>query len=139
EKHDPPIRCSLMGLSFGGCFLRTQSPFPARTRVQLLLRTADCSLKTEGKVRVMDPELGMGIEFSTRTVQFRHRLEELVQQMSASPDTIAEVLVEPEGIDWDNAAADSPGGTAPPAEGEVEYDALLELFRTGATLPTEQF
>ncbi len=139
EKHDPPIRCSLMGLSFGGCFLRTQSPFPARTRVELLLRAADCSVKTEGKVRVMDPELGMGIEFLTRTFQHRQRLEDLIQRMTASPDAIAEVLVEPEGLDWDDGAADSSGGTTRSPEDQVEQDPLLELFRTWATLPKEQF
>jgi len=46
----------------------------------------------------MDPELGMGIEFLTQTVQHRHRLEELIRQMTASPDAIAEVLVEPEAV-----------------------------------------
>jgi len=139
EKHDPPIRCSLMGLSFGGCFLRTQSPFPAQTRVELLLRAADCSVKTEGKVRIMDPELGMGIEFLSRTFEHRRRLEQLIQQMTASPDAIAEVLVEPEGLDWDDAAADSSGGATGSPVQEVQHDPLLELFRTGATLTRKQF
>src|ERR1700692_2166187 len=44
EKHDPPIRCSLMAISFGGCFLRTQSPFPNQTRVALLLQAAGSSV-----------------------------------------------------------------------------------------------
>ena len=136
EKGDPPIRCSLMGLSFGGCFLGTQSPFPAHTRVELLLRAADCSVKTEGKVRVMDPELGMGIEFLTRTLQQRHRLGQLIQQLTANPDVVAEILVEPEGLDWDDA--DSPAGTGL-QEGEVQDDPLLELFRTGTALTKEQF
>src|ERR1700674_3334059 len=139
EKHDPPIRCSLVGLSFGGCFLRTQSPFPAHTRVELLLRAAEGSVKTQGKVRLMDPELGMGIEFSSRTSEHRHRLEQLIHQMVASPDTIAEVLAEPEGLDWDDGAADSPRGTTRSVEDEVERDPLLELFRTGSTLTEEQF
>src|SRR4030081_2482159 len=144
EKHDPPIRCTLVGLSFGGCFLRTQSPFPARTRVELLLRVADSSIKTQGKVRLMDPELGMGIEFLNRTSDHRHRLEQLIHQMAASPDTIAEVLVEPEGLDWDDsatdvAAADSSGGTTRSLDDDVERDPLLELFRTGPTLSKEQF
>ncbi len=139
EKHDPPIRCTLLGLSFGGCFLRTQSPFPAQTRVELLLRAADCSVKTEGKVRLMDPELGMGIEFLTRTFQQRRRLEQLIQRMTASPDAIAEVLVEPEGLDWDDTAADSgEAATVAPVE-ETDPDPLLELFRSGATLTRKQF
>jgi DNA-binding response OmpR family regulator len=139
EKHDPPIRCSLVGLSFGGCFLRTQSPFPARTRVELLLRVADGSIKTQGKVRLMDPELGMGIEFLNRTSDHRHRLEQLIHQMAANPETIAEVLVEPEGLDWDDAAADSSGGATRSLDDDVERDPLLELFRTGPTLSKEQF
>jgi len=139
EKHDPPIRCSLMGLSFGGCFLRTQSPFPAQTRVELLLRAADCSVKTAGKVRVMDPELGMGVEFLARTLQHRRRLEQLIQQVAASPDAIAEVLVEPEGLDWDDGAADPSAGDTPSPEEDGEHDPLLELFRTWATVTKEQF
>ena len=88
---------------------------------------------------MMDPELGMGIEFLTRTFQHRHRLELLIQQMTASPDAIADVLVEPDGLDWDDGAADSSGGATRALENEVEHDPLLELFRTGATLPKEQF
>jgi CheY-like chemotaxis protein len=139
EKHDPPIRCSLVGLSFGGCFLQTQSPFPTHTRVELLLRAADGSVKTQGKVRLMDPDLGMGIEFLNRTSEHRHRLEQLIHQMAASPDTIAEVLVEPEGLDWDDGAADSSRGATRSPEDEVERDPLLELFRIGATLTKERF
>ncbi len=139
EKRDPPIRCSLVGLSFGGCFLRTQSPFPARTRVELLLRVAEVSIKTQGKVRVMDPELGMGIEFSNRTFEHRHRLEHLIQQMAATPDAVAEVLVEPEGLDWEDGVADASSGTTGALDDEVERDPLLELFRTGPTLTKEQF
>ncbi|MGD0506792.1 MAG: PilZ domain-containing protein [Terriglobales bacterium] len=139
EIHDPPIRCSLMGLSFGGCFLRTQSPFPAQTRVELLLRAADCSVKTAGKVRVMDPELGMGIEFFNRTFEHRRRLEQLIRQMTASPDAIAEVLVEPEGLDWDESAADSSEAATHSPEEQIEHDPFLELFRTWPSLTKKQF
>jgi len=91
----------------------------------------------------MDPELGMGIEFLNRTFEHRHRLEQLIHQMAANPDTIAEVLVEPEGLDWDDsaadAAADSSGGTTRALDDDVARDPLLELFRTGPTLSKEQF
>jgi CheY-like chemotaxis protein len=139
EKHDPPIRCTLVALSFGGCFLRTQSAFPPQTRIELLLRAADRSVETEGKVQFMDPELGMGIEFRTRTNEDQHRLQELIQIMTASPDIISEVLVEPEGMDWNDDAAHSSFGSTPSLENEVEHDLLLELFRTGAALTRGQF
>jgi hypothetical protein len=87
----------------------------------------------------MDPELGMGIEFLIQTFEHRRRLEQLIQQMTASPDTIAEVLVEPEGLDWDDGAADSSGGAKRSPQEVVEHDPLLELFRTGATLTRKQF
>lgn len=138
EKHDPPIHCSLMSLSAGGCFLRTQSPFPAQTRVELLLRAADHSVKTEGKVQIMDPELGMGVEFLPRTAERRRRLQKLIEQITASPDTVAEVLVEPEGIDWDHGSESSTASTAV-AQNEPDSDSLLELFRTGAALNKAQF
>lgn len=139
DKHDPPIRCSLMALSPGGCFLRTQSPFPAQTRVDLLLRAADCSVKTQGKVRIMDPEFGMGIEFLNRTAEHRHRLEQLIHQRNSSPDAVADVLVEPEGLDWDDSAAATTEGTSGSPDGEAAQDPLLELFRNGAAIPREQF
>jgi CheY-like chemotaxis protein len=139
EKHDPPIRCTLLGVSFGGCFLRTQSPFPPQTRVEMLLRAADSSVKTQGKVLLMDPELGMGIEFLPRTPENRQRLQDLIQQMTASPDTVSEVLVEPEGIDWEHNATTAPGAATRSSTNETEPDALLELFHSGASLTKGQF
>jgi hypothetical protein len=87
----------------------------------------------------MDPELGMGIEFLTRTPEHRQRLQGLIQQMTASPDTVSEVLVEPEGIDWDHDATRSSGATTQSLNSEAEPDPLLELFRTGASLTKGQF
>lgn len=139
EKHDPPVRCTLMALSPGGCFLRTQSPFPAQTKVELMLRAADCSIKTEGKVRLMDPELGMGIEFFMRTDEHRRRLEEVIRQVAANPEAAAEVLVEPEGIDWEEGDADSEQTASGASLDEIECDPLLELFQTGAALSKQEF
>lgn len=139
EKHDPPIRCSLLALTPGGCFLRTQSPFPSRTRVEVLLRAADCSVKTEGTVQLMDPDLGMGVEFLTMTSERRNRLRQLIDQVTASPDTISDVLVEPEGIDWEQDATKPDEATTRSAGKEPQSDPLLELFRTGASLSKRQF
>jgi CheY-like chemotaxis protein len=138
EKHDPPIRCTLSALSSGGCFLRTQSPFPPQTRLELLLRAADCSVKTQGKVQLMDPELGMGIEFLTATPEHRQRLEALILQITTNLDSVSEVLVEPEGIDWEQEVVEPSAATAS-LENEGTPDPLLALFRTGASLGKGQF
>jgi len=139
DVHDPPSSCTLTALSLGGCFLRTDSPFPTQTRVELLLRAADCSVRTEGKVRFMHPELGMGVQFMSRTADHRRRLEELIQQIIVSPDTVAEVLVEPEGLDWESAAEGSDPATLQESQTEAQTDPLLELLERGATLSREQF
>ena len=136
EKHEPPVCCSLMAISSAGCFLKTQSPFPAHARVQLLLRAADASVRTEGRVRMMDPELGMGIEFLTAAAD-RRRLVELIQKMNASPESVSEVLVEPEGIDWEEGAAE--GASTELQGGRGEGDPLLELFGAAAVLSKEMF
>jgi CheY-like chemotaxis protein len=138
EKRDPPIHCTLICLSEAGCFLRTQSAFPVQTRVELLLRVADYSVKAQGKVRFMDPELGMGIEFLVPTARHRHRLEELIQQIGANPDAVADVLVEPEGIDWENSVGVSLSETPGPTDA-LESDPLLELFCKGSALSKGEF
>ncbi len=136
EKHDPPIRCTLVAISSAGCFLRTASPFPPQTRVELLLRAADSSVKTQGKVQLMDPELGMGIEFLASTPDHRERLQGLIERVTASPDMVQEVLVEPEGMDWDYDATQP---AAPALADEAGSDPLLALFRSGASLNKAQF
>lgn len=138
EKHDPPIRCRLIALSSCGCFLRTQSPFPPQSRVELLLRAADCSVKAQGKVLLMDPELGMGIEFLTATPKHRQRLEALILQITTNPESVSDVLVEPEGMDWEQETADPDAATQAP-QNEAAADPLLELFRNGASLGKGQF
>jgi len=54
--------------------------------------------------------------------------------MSTSPARIGEVLVEPEGLDWEDAA---PGGSNS-SQQEPDADPLLELFRTGNTLDKKE-
>jgi hypothetical protein len=83
----------------------------------------------------MDPELGMGIEFLTAADQ-QPRLEKLIQQIEARPESAAEVLVEPEGIDWEAEAAGAPEASA---DGELGCDGLLELFGVATRLSKEMF
>src|SRR5207249_3776382 len=61
EQADPPIRCVIADISLGGCFLRTDSPFPIETRVELFLCVEDCRFTTEGKVRVCIPSSVWGL------------------------------------------------------------------------------
>ena len=75
DQDDPPARCQLTDLSLGGCYLSISSPFPVLTRVTLSMKTAGAELRSEGVVRVMHPEKGMGVEFAQTTAGHRASLE----------------------------------------------------------------
>jgi hypothetical protein len=111
------------------------------TRVELFFCVADCRFRTEGKVRVMHPEFGMGVEFAGKTLEHRRLMEAVIRRLTLSHDPLPEVLVEPEGLDWGDSVEelleDSSVSTA--WEPEELEDPLLELLRTGALLPKEQF
>jgi CheY-like chemotaxis protein len=132
EKHDPPIQCTLMSISLGGCFVGTPSPFPNRTRVEMLLRAGESSIKTEGKVRLMEPELGMGIEFVSKTFKERQRLELLIRKITAGDAGVVDVLLEPEGFDWE-------GSSVRASDSSPETDPLLKLFGESSGLSRAEF
>src|ERR1700758_1330745 len=81
EKDDPPVRCKLTDLSLGGCYLEIVSPFPVRTRIVLAMRVAEVELRVEGVVRVMHPEVGMGVEFTQKTTEQRNHVEKFIQTL----------------------------------------------------------
>ncbi len=132
EQDDPPVQCKLSDLSLGGCYLETTSPFPERTRVVLSMRIKQLQVKADGVVRVMHPEVGMGVEFTQKTPQQREHVEKFIQTLTSSGGAIPELLVEPEGFD----TAEPP---APETNIDEPYDPLLDLFRNKAELDTEPF
>jgi hypothetical protein len=132
EQDDPPVQCKLSDLSLGGCYLETNSPFPERTRVVLSMRIKQLQVKADGVVRVMHPEVGMGVEFTQKTPQQREHVEKFIQTLTSSGGAIPELLVEPEGFD----TAEPP---APETNIDEPYDPLLDLFRNKAELDTEPF
>jgi CheY-like chemotaxis protein len=133
EKEDPPIRCRLTDLSSGGCYVETNSPFPAGARVGLSMRVAEVAARAEGVVRVMHPDIGMGVEFTQRTAEQREQVEKFIQELMAAQDALPDLLVEPEELETD-VTQNSPAASADELE-----DPLLELFRNRATLPADAF
>ena len=131
EKDDPPVRCKLTDLSLGGCYLEIASPFPPRTRIVLSMKAAGLELRVEGVVRVMHPEIGMGVEFTQTTPEQRVQVEKFIQSLMNAGDVLPELLVEPEGLE--SARAE------PPAQCPDLEDPLLDLFRRKAALPAELF
>ena len=133
EKDDPPASCQLTDLSLGGCYLEISSPFPVSTRVTLSMRAGGIDLKTEGVVRIMHPDKGMGVEFTQSTPEHRALLEKFLSLLTENRDVLPELLVEPEGLETESSTS-----SVPSAGGESE-DTLLGLFRSQAALSADAF
>jgi len=131
ERDDPPVSCKLTDLSVGGCYLQVVSPFPMRTRVVLSMRIADLEMQAEGVVRVMHPEVGMGVEFLRKNAEQTDGLEKFIQALMNGNGALPELLVEPVGLETDS----EPGASV---DDPVE-DPLLNLFRYKTGLPAEAF
>jgi c-di-GMP-binding flagellar brake protein YcgR len=134
EKDDPPARCQLTDLSLGGCYLDISSPFPISTRVTLSMRAAGTELRTEGVVRVMHPDKGMGVEFTKATPEHRTLLEKFLSLLTENRDVLPEMLVEPEGLE-----TEAPEVAQVSAASSESEDLLLGLFRTQAGLSSDAF
>ena len=133
ESQDPPAPCKLTDLSSGGCYVEMASPFPVNTRVILIMRLAKFENRVEGVVRVMHPEVGMGLEFTRTTDQQRKHLEKFIHALKDNAEAQPELVVEPEGM---NEA--EPIGSTQLAPDEIE-DPLLELFQRNVDLTPETF
>jgi PilZ domain len=132
EKDDPPARCRLSDLSPGGCYLEMASPFPVRTRVILSLLAAKLQVQAGGVVRVMHPEVGMGVEFTQSTSQQRERVKQFIHALTSGLGVLPDLLVEPEGLDRGEPVATVPSS-------HQREDPLLDLFQRKAELSSEAF
>jgi DNA-binding response OmpR family regulator len=132
--HDEPnsaSQCTLTDLSLGGCYVRSESPFPQSSVVDLCLRAAGMEIHTEGLVRIMHPGYGMGVEFAARTENQRHSVGEFIEFLTSQPGTAPQLEASPRALlanamdlDQSEAAAEDP---------------LLDLLRTGDCLDEEVF
>ena len=132
EPDDPPLSCKLTDISAAGCYLEMSSPFPARTRVVLTVQTADLRLSVDGVVRVMHPEVGMGVEFRQSGGEPRAQTEKFLQALKTGA-TPLEFTALPEGMDEEDVS--SPAGETL----ALFEDPLLNLFRRSAEFTTETF
>jgi CheY-like chemotaxis protein len=133
EPDDPPVPCRLTDLSSGGCYLEMPAPLPMNARVILTMRLAKFESRAEGVVRVMHPEVGMGVEFTRTTNQQRKHLEEFIHALTKSNGAQPELVVEPEGMnDVEDVNSDKTGLD------EMD-DPLLELFQRNAEFTVDSF
>ncbi len=139
--------CKLTDLSLGGCYVETVSPFPEHSLVELCLKTEAMAVHTEGVVRVMHPEHGMGIEFPSRTQGQREQVGNLIQLLQSSPESAPQLSVAPRALRADMSQfepAPKPVNESPEESAAVEMavemeDPLLDLLRQGSGLQQEDF
>jgi c-di-GMP-binding flagellar brake protein YcgR len=133
EQDDPPVSCVLTDLSLGGCYLKTDSPFPQGTRIILSMKSAALALRAGGVVRVAHPEFGMGVEFLQATSRQHDKVHQLIETLRDNGEKSPELLVEPDGLE-----ASSPGENSTDSPLRTE-DALLDLFRHKSQIPVDAF
>jgi CheY-like chemotaxis protein len=78
-----PNRCTLSDVSTGGCYVETPSPFPGNTSLEIVVRTSDMKLRVRGKVQVVHPGFGMGVQFSLNTADEREQVKQLIAAHAA--------------------------------------------------------
>jgi hypothetical protein len=130
QKYDPPLACRVTDMTLGGCYLESSSPFPVSTLLTISMRAGGMELTTDGVVRVMHGDQGMGVEFIQTTKEQKQTLERFLGVLGEHPNVAPEVMVEPEGLEVEAVSASTPASAE---------DALVALFRTQAGLPAETF
>jgi hypothetical protein len=133
EPDEQPVSCKLTDLSLSACYLETESPFPVRTRLQLMMKAAGTALEVEGIVRVMHPGAGMGVEFTRHSPAARAQVEAFIEVLVNTAGAVPEIQVLPDAID------NSPSVFSQERIGSDRGDPLLFLFRSKAELPAEIF
>lgn len=126
------VSSKLTDLSLNACYLETESPFPVRTRLQLLMKVGDLELQVEGLVRVMHSGTGMGVEFTRKTPAQQSKVEQFIQTLINTSGAIPDLQVQPDTIDNSEEAFAWPENLAEP-------DPLLTLFHERADAPADEF
>jgi DNA-binding response OmpR family regulator len=133
DADEPTVSCKLTDLSLGACYLQTESPFPVRTRLQLMMKLPDMELQIEGIVRIMHSGAGMGLEFTQNTPSQKTSVEEFIQTLVTSTGTVPDLQVRPDAIDNTSSSFSSE------QVGNDQSDPLLSLFRTKTDLSADLF
>ena len=133
DVEETPVNCKLTDLSPGACYLQTESPFPVRTRLQLMMKTGNLVVESEGIVRLMHPGIGMGVEFTKNTSVQKAHVEDFIRTLVSSSGAAPDIEVTPETID------NSPDAYSFWQLPDERIDPLLALFRTRTDLPPDSF
>lgn len=79
-----PTRCSLTDISSGGCYVEMTTPFSPGTRVEIIVRTENMKLRTQGVVQSTHPGFGMGVQLSLKTAEDHDQVQSLIRLLEQS-------------------------------------------------------
>jgi len=79
-----PNRCSLTDISAGGCYVEMPTPFSSGTRVEIIVRTHDLKLRTQGVVQSVHAGFGMGVQLTLTSQEDRDQVESLIRLLAQS-------------------------------------------------------
>jgi DNA-binding response OmpR family regulator len=133
EDPTPVAQCKLTDLSVGACYVETESPFPERSGILLVLKVKRVEVQAEGVVRAMHPGFGMGIEFCLNTPEQRQQVENFIAVLMHNPGVAPELSITPRAL----RSAEASRKTAAVRQ-DVE-DSLLELLHNSDSLSQEEF
>jgi DNA-binding response OmpR family regulator len=129
---EPPSTCTLTDLSLGGCYLESSTPFPIRARLALCMKMGGLQVQASGIVRVMHPDVGMGVAFIQKTAEQRQEVEHFINALMNNKGAVPELFVEADGLEL--------FGEDMSARQDLDSeDPLLQLFETRAHVPVEEF
>jgi hypothetical protein len=69
----------LSDISLSGCYMETLTPLPIGTQLDVKFTSNGVTLNLPGIVRVVHPNMGMGIQFSDLNGECSHALEQIVR------------------------------------------------------------
>ncbi len=78
--------CHLSDLSPGGCYLEMPLAFPAKSAIEIIVRTHDMKLRVIGEVKSSHPGYGMGVSFKLNTKDERHGVQQLIDFVAAAEE-----------------------------------------------------
>jgi hypothetical protein len=120
-------------ISLHGCYVEAMSTFRVGAKLALTMEVNGFRVETHGEIRVVYPNLGMGICFTIMSEPNRVQLQELLRSLSR-PSVILGARREP-----DAASIPVPDGAASIANPAAALQAVITYFDERLILNREEF
>jgi hypothetical protein len=119
-------------ISLHGCYEEAMSTFRVGAKLGLTMEVNGFRVETAGEVRVVYPNLGMGIIFTTMSAENNERLRELLRSLSRPS-----VILPPHAAPI--PAAPVPNSSPQVANPSAALQALLDYFEERHILSRDEF